>query len=250
MADTAGEGHGLQFERAEFEAAPAAGVTCSSCQRPLGESYWTTQGATVCERCTLLLRHDHEHGRGTSAGRFLRAAAFGTIAALLGTLLWWGVRRVTGYELGLIAIVVGWMVGGAVRAGSAGRGGWRYQALAMLLTYGSVISTYVPDIVEATLRPTATVEVDQGAEPQAQTAANAPVTPGGALLALALLVGLLLVAPFLGGFQNIMGLIIIGIALYEAFKLNRRVALEIGGPFKVGSLPGSAAAVPPPVTPR
>ncbi len=241
---------GLQFERAEFDAGPAAGVACSSCRRPLVEHYWTAQGATLCERCVAVTRHDHEHGRGTSASRFLRATIFGGLAALLGTLLWWGVRRVTGYELGLIAIVVGFMVGGAVRAGSFGRGGWRYQALAMALTYVSVVSTYVPDIIEATLKPGPTVEVTEGAQPpaeqRAQTTApaNTPVTPGAALLALAFLAGLLLVAPFLGGFQNVMGWIIIGIALYEAFKLNRRLPLEVGGPFKVGSLAPAGEAAP------
>jgi hypothetical protein len=39
--------------------------------------------------------------------------------------------------------------------------------------------------------------------------------------------------PILAGFSNIIGLIIIGIAVFEAWKLNRRVVLNIAGPFRV-----------------
>src|SRR5207245_910442 len=44
-------------------------------------------------------------------------------------------------EFGLVAVVVGVLVGGAVRKGSNGRGGWRYQLLAMFLTYSAVVVT-------------------------------------------------------------------------------------------------------------
>ncbi len=48
-------------------------------------------------------------------------------------------------------------------------------------------------------------------------------------------------APFLAGVENIMGLIIIAIGMYEAWKLNRRVELVITGPH------GLAAAGPTPI---
>jgi hypothetical protein len=38
----------------------------------------------------------------------------------------------------------------------------------------------------------------------------------------------------LGGFENIIGWVIIAIALYEAWKLNKRVHFEITGPYAVG----------------
>jgi hypothetical protein len=34
-----------------------------------------------------------------------------------------------------------------------------------------------------------------------------------------------------------MGILIIGIGLYEAWKMNRRTPLEIAGPFRVGAPP-------------
>jgi hypothetical protein len=43
------------------------------------------------------------------------------------------------------------------------------------------------------------------------------------------------VAPFLGGFQNIIGIVIIGIGVYEAWKLNKRQIVVITGPHAVGT---------------
>jgi len=42
------------------------------------------------------------------------------------------------------------------------------------------------------------------------------------------------VAPFLAGFENILGLVIIGFALFQAWKMNRRAPLAISGPYAVG----------------
>ena len=40
-----------------------------------------------------------------------------------------------------------------------------------------------------------------------------------------------LAAPFLAGAHNLIGLLIIGFALWEAWKFNRRRALPITGPY-------------------
>ena len=66
---------------------------------------------------------------------------------------------------------------------------------------------------------------------------------GAVVLALGLVLGLAFAAPFLGGTSNIMGILIIGIGLYEAWKLNRRVPLS--GPFRLGpATPPLMAAAP------
>ena len=101
--------------------------------------------SVLCERCKMDL--ELAATQGTRAGRFLRAAVYGVGAGAVGSGIWYAVRAATGYEVGLIAVAVGFMVGAAVRKGSNGRGGWRYQALAMFLTYASIVSTYVPDIM-------------------------------------------------------------------------------------------------------
>jgi len=46
-------------------------------------------------------------------------------------------------------------------------------------------------------------------------------------------------APFLLGLENIIGLFIIGFALYEAWKINRHVVLEAQGPYRLGAEPAA-----------
>jgi len=235
---------GVQFDRAEYADKAAAPTTCAKCSQPLWDTYYDVNGSVCCERC----RRDLElAGRqGSGPGRFLWAATFGALAGAVGAGIWYGVRALTGYEVGLIAILVGFMVGGAVRKGSAGRGGWLYQALAVFLTYASIVSTYVPmiakDLTAAAKKSEAQAVTPATAAPAVTPPATATkIQPGRALLAVAVF-GLVVfpiacVAPFLGGFQNVIGLFIIGIGLYEAWKINKRVPLVVTGPFRVGSAP-------------
>ena len=139
------EGEGLQFERAEFESAPAQ-AQCAQCHRALIGSYYEVDGQTVCEACKYTIESRMTEGSG--AGRFVRATGAGLVAAALGAALYYAITAISGYEFGLIAIVVGFGVGTAVRWGSNGRGGKRYQALAMALTYLAIVATYIPPIVQ------------------------------------------------------------------------------------------------------
>ena len=59
----------------------------------------------------------------------------------------------------------------------------------------------------------------------------------GALILLAALI------PIFSGFSNIIGLLIIGIAVFEAWKLNRKATLNISGPYRVGGGAEGAAQV-------
>lgn len=224
--DPAGSG-GLQFDRAEGSA-EASPSTCALCGKLLKDSYYEVSGKPTCERCKAEAQWNEMHEAG--AGRFLRALAFGTLAAALGSALYYGVSALTGYEFGLIAIVVGVMVGAAVRKGARGRGGWLYQALAMFLTYASIVSTYIPQVWR-TLDQREATPAAQSAEVAAGTAAMG--LGAGMLFLFAFAMAL----PFLGGLQNIMGLVIIGIGLYEAWKLNRRAPLTVSGPYRVGQKP-------------
>jgi hypothetical protein len=53
---------------------------------------------------------------------------------------------------------------------------------------------------------------------------------------------LALALPFLAGFKNIFGLVIIAIGLYEAWKINKRVKLDVTGPYHVAFRPSGATA--------
>ena len=161
----------------------------------------------------------------------LRAARQGSLAAVGGALLYFAVAKVTGYEIGLIGIAVEIMVGIAVRRG-AGRGGPLFQGIAMFLTYTAIVSTYVPAILDA-VRSSHSSHAAASAEAPAQSSAPAEprrksASPAKFALALLLLAITAYLAPFLAGFKNIMGIIIIGISVYQAWKLNRPLRLSMG----------------------
>lgn len=257
----------LQFERAEYEPAAGEAMACSECRRTLTHSYFQAGGRIVCEACAYTLQG--QQGGGSAIGRASRAVGAGLVAATLGSLLYYAIGALTGYEFALVAIVVGFAVGAAVRWGSRGRGGWAYQALAMGLTYLAIVSTYIPHVVggfqELSVGQTVAAATDQSEPAEAGTDADesasggesatdrevAPVSETSSdgtvrqltMSEAALVFGTLLLiaaaAPFLAGFENIIGLIIIGIGLYEAWKLNRKEAFDVTGPHPVAA--GGAA---------
>jgi hypothetical protein len=240
----------MQFDRAEYAGEGAAPTSCAACGQALWDTYYDVSGRLCCERC----RRDLEllGSQGSGPGRFLRAATYGALAGALGAGIWYAVRALTGYEVGIIAVVVGFMVGAAVRKGSAGRGGRLYQALAMFLTYAAIVSTYVPMITKELMEGAKKAQAETTSRRAAPGAieptvpAATKISPGKALLAVAafglVVFAIAFVAPFLGGLQGVIGLFIIGIGLYEAWKLNRRVPLVVTGPFRVGAAPGPEPA--------
>jgi len=244
----------LQFERAEFAKgqAPAA-ASCRVCASELRQSYYAVNGQPVCRACCDRVRQQAE--QGTSLTRGLRAVGAGAVAALAGAILYYAILALTGYEFGLIAIVVGLMVGKAVNWGGYGRGGWRYQTVAIALTYLAIVSAYVPPLMSAMKKSPAvaaaepdgeksgvqadTAPAEANAEPVSDTssARDEPLTTGQFVIALAVFGAIICAAPFLAGVQNLMGLVIIGIGLYEAWKFNKRRGWTISGPHAMATAP-------------
>jgi hypothetical protein len=197
----------LQFERAEYTGG-STGPTCCTCQQPAIPEYHQFNGRVFCTSCRFQIEHSMEQLH--QSGSLGRAFLFGLGAAAVGSLIFYAVSALTGYEFGLIAVLVGWMVGKAVRKGSGSTGGWRYQALAMALTYISIVSTAIPGIV-----------------------ASAHSAQTGTIEFYLFVFAVALASPVLGGLRNILGIIIIGIGLWEAWKFNRRVEVKFTGPFSV-----------------
>jgi hypothetical protein len=272
----------LQFDRAEFSGQPA-NPTCAACQQPVVDRYFDVNGQMTCATCRETIANTLEKDPGWSAPFIALAAGVG--GGLAGAILYYAVVKITGYEIGLIAIVVGLIVGRAVRWGSRGRGGRVYQVMAVAITYMAIVSTYVPFIIEglrndpaaqqstavegtpASGAPTGStgntgsagnVEKASDTTSSSRTAAasegqSSELTLGGVAIALAVLFLLAMAAPILAGFGNIIGWLIIGFALWEAWKTNRRIPLAIAGPFALAPAAAAgvaAAAVPPiPATP-
>ncbi|MEP7013614.1 MAG: hypothetical protein ABJC13_25105 [Acidobacteriota bacterium] len=208
---------GLQFDRAELtEAAEGRQApACAFCRTPLFGSYFDVNGRMACESCRFKIEQQFQKGPG--AAGFLRAAGAGFGAAIIGSGIYYAVRALTGYQIGLISILVGYMVGRSVHWGARGRGGWVYQTLAMFLTYMAIVSAYIPLLVS-------------GLKEQMDSKAVFKI------FALAAAV------PFLAGFGNILGLAIIAFGLWEAWKLNKRPVIAILGPLDFGAAPPSPPA--------
>lgn len=197
-------GDELQFEKAEY----AAPEPCVVCKRTLEGKYFAANGKKICERCHEALKK----WPGTPGLRFRRAAIFGAGAGVLGFLLYYGIFELTGMELGLVAIVVGIGVGMAVRKGCYGIGGAGYQTLAIALTYMSISATYYVVLVEEFAK--------QGQH----------ISAAGYVL----LVPFSFAVPFISAASgNVLGLLIVGFGLYEAWKFNRRPKIAITGPFEI-----------------
>ena len=255
----------LQFDTADpvgGAAATATSLACTACSTDITTSYYEVNGAIVCTSCRGTLRA--QLTGGSSSARFGKAVGFGLIAAAVGSALYYAVLARTGYEIGLVAIVVGFLVGRAVNRGSQGRGGRAYQVLAVGLTYFAIVTTYIPMIIKeirqnppavasdstanrVALDTNATAAVGSTANPSAELQGAPAATPASAgpraqklsighlVLALAALLAIAAAAPILAGFQNLIGMLIIGFALFEAWRQNQRLELAITGPYRVGA---------------
>lgn len=296
----------VSLDRVEKETPQLSAIHCEKCKRVLLKVYYEVNGKVQCETCVEMRKR--ELAARTPTKRFVRATLWGSGVGLICTFVYYGISALTGFEFGLIAIIVGLAVGLAVRHGSDEQGGWVYQALAIFLTYTSIALTYSPAIVKelvdlakrqspASVQATATTQSPpakmvgpstaqsgagatseppnpvnkmqsqvksgeksplvtnktESSKPNASardltktspTAAKSPtstqpMTVGQFFLGVTVILAVFWLAPFLAGLRNIMGLLIIGFAVYEAWKINKKGATTIRGPYTVQSQPTS-----------
>lgn len=250
---SATESDSLQFDRAEFN--QGAAFPCSFCKAPVAGEYFRVNGQTACPSCRQQI--DSAMSGGSKTLRALRAMAAGIAAGIAGFFIYWAVRAMTGYEVGLISILVGFMVGGAVRWGAQIRGGLFYQLMAVVLTYMSIASNYTPDVIQgmrearaeettAVAEPASTSTIDNNT-PAATSPASANTSPDNQprkqiplWFALPVAFVISLAVPFMGGVSNIIGWLIIAFGLMQAWSMNKRVPIAVSGPFNTGSVPPQA----------
>src|SRR5262245_1702224 len=138
----------LQFDAAEPATTTTSGApACVACQKTLTDTYHTVNDKLLCEACRRRIEADWTGGSASS--RASRAFLLGLGGAIVGAGIYYAVLALTGYEIGLIAIVVGFLVGKGVRMGSGNRGGPGYQAMAMALSYLAIVATYIPLILKS-----------------------------------------------------------------------------------------------------
>lgn len=129
-----------QFGTAEYVGVPG-NDHCQYCHQPIPGTYYRVNDAPACSACAEKMRA--ELTKDTHA-TFMRALLFGVGAAVLGMILYAAFAITTGIIIGYASLAVGWLVGTAMRKGSGGVGGRRYQIAAALLTYAAVSTSAVP----------------------------------------------------------------------------------------------------------
>jgi hypothetical protein len=254
---------------------------CADCQKPIAQYYFEANGRVLCAACKGKLERALA-GDGTSrAGRITKALAYGFGAALLGAAIWFGVAVAFNLEIGLVAILIGFMVGKAVRAGSADRGGRRYQVAAALLTYLSVAMSYgalgIREMVNG--QPTMEASADSTAaratagatsatpaavadDAEAGDAVAADTTTAGAnaeapsfAKAIAFMLGFMFLLPIVANVASmpggIIGLAILAFGIHQAWQMNAAAQLSITGPHRLTTPgpEGAAQAAPAAPTP-
>ena len=253
----------LQFEHAEYATDAAALPHCTVCSRVITDWYFSVNDQVACTDCRNQVEAAMSAGSGF--GRFVKATGLGVAGGAVGAAIYCAILLLTGYELGLVAIVMGFLVGAGVRKGAQRRGGRGYQFLAVFITYLSIAMAFIPTVVqglrESDMATTAPVEVSPPSDAQGGVNGSAAddteggsggAMPDPAAEPMPLIWAILIAAifspavPIVVGIESPISLLIYGIALYEAWKMNKRGRLEITGPFPVepvaeGGLPSDGS---------
>jgi len=212
----------LQFDRAVPANAPAdqppGAVVCHMCKTPISTEYFHVNGAVLCERCKDIAAAVLSSPRGK--GPFLRGALYGIGAAVAGAAIYYAVIALLNLEIGIVAILIGYMVGVAVRKG-AGGGGRRYQVLALILTYLSVGLAYTPLGLSSVSNEPMAVLIISGA---------------------VMVVSLPVMAIIGSGASGILSAIIIGVGLQQAWRMTAAPVVSVKGPFRVGATSATQVA--------
>ena len=256
----------LQFDRALTAGAPqgaasGATVVCANCGSSINTEYYHIGKHVVCEACRDIVQAQLAMPRGSKP--FLKAGLFGVGAAIAGAIVYYAVVAITDFEIGIVAILIGYMVGYMVRKGTGGKGGRRFQILAVLLTYWSVGLAYTPlafkGLDSAKAKRAAAADSLRAKQPDSVKAAakadsaltsatttngvkDKPTMTGGELLtglgALAFMTFALPVLVVFGSLPSgLLSGIIILIGLRQAWRMTAAPELTVTGPYRVGGGP-------------
>lgn len=257
-----------------------SGTTCKACSRPITNTYFQVNSAIICESCraaldkpsgTRFTRGMHATGLGllaAIAGSLLYFAVaaitgreFGLVAIAVGFMVGKAVRKGSrgrgGWAYQSLAVGLTYL---AIVSTYIPLIGKEFQKNADAMSTRArpraptidtiTISARAPENRRA-LDSTVAARGDSGfSVAQAGSPSGSPAIPtqrkhlGPATLLLGsgALVLLAAMIPIFAGFSNLIGLLIIGIAVFEAWKINRRIALAITGPYRVaGAAQGTSA---------
>ena len=182
-----------------------------------------------------------------SHSAFARGLLLGAGAALLGLILYATFTIVTGWYIGYVALGVGWLVGTAIKKGSGGIGGKRYQVAAVLLTYASISLASIPILISYSMKhhhakqqQTAQVSGSDSSSTSEASDASSNVGTQRRQVNWTAAIGQLalwgLASPFLelqDPVHGLIGLVILFVGLRIAYRLAAAKALRVDGPYRV-----------------
>jgi hypothetical protein len=125
-------------------------TTCQLCEAEIPEGHEVEiQGRSrrapnsiICSNCASDIEQTMQ--AETENPNLIFAVLAGLAAAVVGVLVWYGVVVITNYQLGFIAVGVGWLVAMAVVFGSGRKRGLSLQAISVTITLVAlVISEYL-----------------------------------------------------------------------------------------------------------
>jgi hypothetical protein len=222
----------LQFRRAQpiVSGEALAAKSCEACKQLIAGQYYQVQNHVICEVCAAKIQAGKQSQKPVP---LLRPVVYGIGAALAGCILY-AIPLAMGFQIGIVALVVGYMVGKAIRVGSYGVGGRPQQILAVALTYFAISTSFLPAVFFVGMKRGAaemSAAKKQSAAPKVQLA-KPVISPGKAVA------GLLIVAtisPFLelksSPVGGLISLFILFIGLQRAWALTARHEILVTGPY-------------------
>ena len=234
----------LGFDKARFAGEPPSADSCSFCQRELTGEYFRVADRLACAVCA---KNAAAMNPSDNHKAFSQALLYGAGAAAAGCAGYAVFGILTGITIGWAAVAVGWMVGKAMRKGSRGLGGRRYQIAAAALTYAAVAVAFVPMAMhelsgakEGRARQSTEqrTEARQAAGAEQSASRDTGRTPGsgpGFFVSLAMLLGIGLISPFLLFTASIgsalLNLFILFLGMRTAWRLAAGVTVLVEGPY-------------------
>lgn len=229
-----------QFTTADYGPSKDA---CGLCGAELIDSYYRVNTLMACAVCAAQAQ---DGAPKDSHVTFARALVWGSGAALLGLIAYAAFSLVTGYQIGYLALGVGWLVARAILKGSHGISGRRYQVAAVVLTYLAISLASVPIIISAATKKHDAVQQRQSSTSDAtgntqtdQAGKRAATSDESVSLgkAMGMLVLYGIASPFIelaNPGSGIIGLFIVFLGLSIAWRTTAAKPLEVDGPFALG----------------
>jgi len=213
-------------------------AVCAACGTAIETEYYQINGHVACASCRSRAEASAETPRGIRP--LVTAGFFGLGAGIVGAVIYFAVIALLNLEIGIVAVLIGYMVGYAIRKGIHGRGGRRFQVLAVGLTYASIAMAYTPIAVKSAME-------SEGKNANVSAAASSSSTPstqtsteeGSLFLALGTVFALVAALPVLVVFGSLPSSLISGVIIFvglaQAWRMTAAPHLQIFGPYRVGT---------------